>query len=200
MERFMIGELEAKTGRAGSLTTGVELRSLGVARIGTTVLRIFLVFMLIYSRFAAAGEASFTKPEVIIYGASVAEIARALNGVCISRQTRRINPPFQKDVAREQMQIDCEGFPFQNGSRHAEFVFRDDALMMVWIMTGKTEDAALEQAMTATYGSPKKRGRTYLEYKKGLAALRLDKHEVLFYGPAMAREIETWFVDADSKK
>jgi hypothetical protein len=97
MERFMIGELEAKTGRAGSLTTGVELRSLRVARIGTTVLRIFLVFMLIYSRFAAAGEASFTKPEVIIYGASVAEIARALNGVCISRQTRRINPPFLKN-------------------------------------------------------------------------------------------------------
>jgi hypothetical protein len=123
-----------------------------------------------------------------------------LNGECASTWIRRIYPPFLEHVVRDQMQIDCEGLQFQGGSGHAEFVFRDDALAMVWITTSAEKQTALERVMTKTYGLPKNRGGKYLQYAKARAALGLDKHELLFYSLELAAEIEAWFVDADAHR
>ena len=94
--------------------------------------------------------------------------------------TRPVDPPFL-DNTRKQMQIDCESFLFQGKPRHAEFVIGDDQLKMVWIMTGADEDGALLAAMTAEYGAPDHRNRKYDAFAAHRAALRLDRHEVLFY-------------------
>lgn len=145
----------------------------------------------------SSSEEPFHKPDVIEFGATVPTMQTKLTKPCQRMRARRIDPPFLEHVHQEQMQIDCEGFSFQGAPRHAEFVFRDDALVMVWIMTGQTEEAALERAMTDAYGAGKRRGRKYLQFAKGGAALRLDKHEVLFYSSTLAEEVETWFLDAD---
>jgi hypothetical protein len=91
------------------------------------------------------------------------------------------------------MQIDCEGFVFQGAPRHAGFVFRDDALVMTWIMTTPDEDASLERVMTNAYGAPTLCNGTYVVYGDARAALRLDKHEVLFHSQALDAEAQGWF-------
>lgn len=140
---------------------------------------------------------SFQRPTVIQFHATVAKMQSALKDLCVTMRTRRIVPPFLEHVKSEQVQIDCDGFRFEGGLRHAEFVFRDDLLEMVWIMCSAQEDSMLKERMTKTYGVPRKRGARYLQYAAARVALRLDKHEVLFYSLSIAPEVETWFLDAD---
>jgi hypothetical protein len=74
-------------------------------------------------------------------------------------------------------------------------VFRDDVLVMAWIMTTPEEDAALEQAMTSVYTAPTLRNGTYVVYGGARTALRLDKHEVLFFSPALDADVHDWFAE-----
>src|ERR1700743_1936979 len=90
---------------------------------------------------------SFAKPDSIRFGATVKQMETAVQGLCSRMETRRIDPPFLDGVKDRQMQIDCEGFVFRDKPRHAEFVFGDDDLKMVWVMTDPEERAALEGAM-----------------------------------------------------
>ncbi len=144
---------------------------------------------------AAKAPVAFT-PSVLQYGASVAAMQGRLAPACPTMRTRRIDPPFLSSVKREQIQIDCDGFDFRGAQRHAEFVFRDGELVMAWVMLRPDEDGATEEAMTAAFGPPRERSARYLVFAKGGTALRLDKHEILFYGPALAEEVETWFAEA----
>jgi len=132
---------------------------------------------------AAAAAAPPFQPSEVRFGATTSQIAASLAGKCTPMTTRRIDPPFLPRIRDKQLQIDCEGFMFFGKPRHAEFVIGDDRLQMVWIMTGADEDAALLQAMTAAYGAPDRRNKTYDAFTAQRAALRLDRHEVLFYAP-----------------
>ena len=68
----------------------------------------------------------FERPAVIRFGASVAELERALEGQCTQRRLRTDDPVFLPYVRERQLQIDCEGFQFFGQGRHVEFVIRDD--------------------------------------------------------------------------
>lgn len=142
----------------------------------------------------AAAAASF-KPAVIRYGATVAETQAALANTCKSLTARRIDPPFQilHDIKDKQMQLDCDGFPFQGKPRWAEFIFADDSLEMVWIMTTAEEEQSMLQTMTALLGAPTHRNRQFVALTKERAALRLDKPEVLFYSEKLAPRLLPWF-------
>jgi hypothetical protein len=131
-------------------------------------------------------------PDVIHWGASIVEMQEALKGKCEKMVTRPIDPPFL-DNTREQMQIDCEGFVFRGKPRHAEFVIGDDQLKMVWIMTGPDEDAVLRGAMVAEYGLPDRVNSKYDAFTAHRAALRHDRHEVLFYAASAAGDTEPDF-------
>lgn len=133
------------------------------------------------------------KPAVIRYGATVPEIESALKGACQSRQTRQINPPFLTEVKDKQMQIDCDGFPFLGKSRWAEFVFRDNSLEMVWIMTSAAEESAILRTMSNIFGAPTERNDKYAAFPVNRTALRLDRPEVLFYSDKLASYVEPWF-------
>ena len=130
--------------------------------------------------------ATVERPPVIRWGATVAQTRRALGDACISVNTRRIDPPFLDNVHDKQMQIDCEGFSFAGAPRHAEFVFGDDRLKMVWIMTTAAEANALSAALSARFGEITHRNANYIAFEKAQVALRLDKSEVLFYAPELA--------------
>lgn len=143
---------------------------------------------------ATAGEA-FSRPEVIRFGATSAEIQGALltGRACTTMKVRPIVPPFLRDIKVAQEQIDCDGFMFMGRARWAEFVIGDDALKMVWIMTTAEERQSLEAAMIRAYGPPTRRGKRYVAFETARAALRVDKHEVLFYGEALDRQASAWF-------
>jgi hypothetical protein len=129
----------------------------------------------------ALSERSFAKPDSIRFGATVEQMETVLRNLCKTVKTRQINPPFLTNVIDRQVQIDCEEFTFRGKAHHAEFVFGDDSLKMVWIMTGPDERVALEDAMTSAYGSPNYRNEKYVGFTSAHVAIRLDRAEVLFY-------------------
>lgn len=141
-----------------------------------------------------AAAASF-KPPVIRYGATLAETQAALAGSCKSLNARRIDPPFQilRDVKDKQMQLDCDGFPFRGKPRWAEFIFADDSLEMVWMMTTAEEEQALLQTMTNLLGTATHRNDKFAAFTQERMALRLDKPEVLFYSEKLAPRVLPWF-------
>src|SRR4029077_16988633 len=101
------------------------------------------------------------RPPVIRFGASVADMQSTIADRCANMNLREIKPPFLSNVKTRQMQIDCEGFRFLGKPRHAEFVFRDDSLEMVWIMTTAEEKGSISAAMSAAYAEPPKRNANY---------------------------------------
>ncbi|HSM94721.1 MAG TPA: hypothetical protein VLT91_01665 [Rhizomicrobium sp.] len=131
-------------------------------------------------------------PDVIHWGATTEQMETVLAGKCKKMVTRPIDPPFL-DNTRKQTQIDCEGFVFRGKPRHAEFVIGDEQLKLVWIMTGADEDAALRDAMVGEYGPPDHRNKVYDAFVAHRAAVRLDKHEVLFYAANAAGDTEPDF-------
>ncbi len=137
--------------------------------------------------------AAFDRPPEIRWGATVEQTERALRGKCTTRDTRRIDPPFLDNIRDKQLQIDCDGFAFAGAPRWAEFVFGDDRLVMVWIMTGAADDNRIMAAMQARFGDVTRRNAKYVAFEKAQAALRLDKHEVLFYAPELAPATERDF-------
>jgi hypothetical protein len=80
-------------------------------------------------------------------------------------------------------QIDCEGFDFHGQGRHVEFVFRDDRLEIVWLMTTPAEAEAIIAEMTQAYGAPSARDRAYVLFAQWRAAWRFQPAEILFYAP-----------------
>lgn len=133
------------------------------------------------------------RPTVIRFGATVVEIQTAVANSCQTINVREINPPFLDNVKQKQMQIDCEGFPFLGGARHAEFVFRDDSLEMVWIMTTPAEQESIRAAMHEAYGDVSVRNANYEAFVHARVALRVKPAEVLFYSEKIASGVEEEF-------
>ena len=135
----------------------------------------------------------FARPEVIRWGATTAELQKALAKQCPKLNTRRIDPPFLSGVKTEQVQIDCDGFPFRHRGRHAEFVIRDGRLVMVWLMVEPQEQDAIVRDMRRTLGPPTRSNGKYVAFEKQRTAWRFRPAEVLFYSPELDSEVTPWF-------
>jgi len=133
------------------------------------------------------------KPRSVQYGATVAATQTALMGACATSNTRRIEPPFLPDVKDKQMQIDCEGFQFLGKPRRAEFVFQDDSLEMIWIMTSAEEEDSIVKAMTDAVGAPTRRNNKYIAFTDNRTAVRRDRPEILLYSEKLAPLVQRWF-------
>jgi hypothetical protein len=129
------------------------------------------------------------KPSVIHWGAPTSTMRTALTGRCTAIAMHRVDPPDLADT-RVQMQIDCEGFMFQDKARHAEFVFRNGELKLVRITADAGDEPALRTAMTAEYGAPDHSDGVYDGFASSQAAIRHDTHQVVFY----AADVEPDFV------
>ena len=135
------------------------------------------------------------KPAVIRFGAELTEIEAALKPLCKKLTTRRIDPPFRilRDIKYRQMQVDCDGFEFAGAPRWAEFVFADDLLEMVWIMTSAQDEKTLLERMIKENGAPDQQNQKFTAFTKGRMALRKDVPEVLFYSERLAPRVLPWF-------
>ena len=138
---------------------------------------------------AEAGEA--TRPGVIDFGASLAAMDDALDSHCDAKTTRETEPFMP--IHAVQHQIDCEGFAYFGAARKAEFVFGDDALIFVWILTDKSEEADLERAFRKAYGEPTHVSPAFTAFADDNAALRKDIPEALFYSPAISEQYRAFF-------
>ena len=135
----------------------------------------------------------FERPGVIRWGASAAELERALAAQCPKLNTRRIDPPFLSGVKSEQLQIDCDGFQFRHRGRHVEFVIRDDRLVMVWLMVEPEEQDGIVRDMRKALGPPTRSNGKYIAFESHRTAWRFKPAEILFYGPELDEEVTGWF-------
>jgi len=131
----------------------------------------------------------FERPAVIRFGASVAELERMLEGQCTRRRLRTDDPVFLRNVRERQLQIDCEGFQFFGQGRHVEFVFRDDRLVLVWLMVTDADAPTIIDAMTRAYGKPSARNADYVTFQRDRAAWRYRPAEILFWAEEIDADI-----------
>ena len=135
----------------------------------------------------------FERPGVIRWGASAAELQKALAGQCPKLNTRRIDPPFLSGVRTDQLQLDCDGFPFRHRGRHVEFVIRDDRLVMVWLTVQSAEQDAIVRDMRKALGDPSRTNGKYIAFENHRTAWRFKPAEILFYSPELDAEVAAWF-------
>ena len=146
-----------------------------------------------FALFAASAHAEGVgHPPEALYGASVNGVATALEGRCTTINIRQIDPP-QVPGATTQAQIDCDGYGYFGAPRLAEFVFADDELLLIWILTEKSEEAALIDAFKAEYGEPTHDTDGMTAFANNRAAVRKDVPEALYYSAAIADLVRARF-------
>lgn len=133
------------------------------------------------------------QPAVIDFTGSL-DVMRASLGPHCSRMEERLIEPAQLPGTRDShVQIDCHGFEYGGKARLAEFVFRDGAFVLVWVLTEAAEAPGLEAALQAMLGAPSHQSPTFTAFTGHRTALRKDKPELLFYAPDMAGMFSAWF-------
>lgn len=137
----------------------------------------------------AHADTRFERPEVIRFGAGVAEIERALEGHCTRRRLWTDAPVFLPGVRKQQSQIDCDGFQFFGQGRRLELVFRDGRLVLVWLMVTDAEAAAMIDSMARAYGAPTERNADYVTFARDRAAWRYRPAEILFWSEELDADV-----------
>jgi hypothetical protein len=134
-----------------------------------------------------------TVPAVIEFGTSVNQMSEALNAMCSQMTVRSLDPADLPIAEHSHVQIDCQGFAHAGADRLAEFVFADDSLAFVWILTEADEEAPLLAGMLAEYGEPSHSTDMFIAFADQHTALRRDIPEFLYYSEAVAPMYRGWF-------
>lgn len=140
-----------------------------------------------------------SKPEAIQFGIQLNTMQTQLKNLCQRVEYKEINPPQIPGTQNRQVQLDCHGFEFAGGERLAEFVFKDDALFLTWILVKAEELNKLEKSMTQTYGQANHQNQLFSAYTQHHTALRKDIPEILFYAKEAAPQFEAWFQSASQQ-
>lgn len=145
----------------------------------------------------AAQPVSVTGPEqapaAARFGASLETVRPLLEAAC-TRLTIRDMPLEQMPVAQSShVQADCAGLDHAGTPREAEFVFADDALAFVWVLTGAEEAETLRAALIAAHGTPSHDLPMATAFTQAHLALRHDTPELLYYGDHIAPLYVGWF-------
>lgn len=132
-------------------------------------------------------------PKVAEFGATVSAMQTALASHCSQIETRELDIAKLPVAKHSHTQIDCHGLQHAGGERLAEFVFADDALVFVWVLTNAEEEDALLKALNQHYGPPSHDLDAVVAFTDHRLALRRDKAELLYYGEAVAELYSGWF-------
>ena len=132
-------------------------------------------------------------PVVARFGASLADIRPLLDTVCTHLTVRDL-PLEQMPIATtSHVQADCEGLDHAGAPRLAEFVFADDALAFVWVLTEASEADTLRTALELAHGAPSHDLAPVTAFTQAHMALRHDTPELLYYGAHIAPVYDGWF-------
>jgi hypothetical protein len=153
---------------------------------------LYLLATLGMSTAVSAQSVDVTIPDVMEYGASVDTMTERLAGMCSEAELRTIDPPFLPDVQEIQQQIDCEGFDYMGEPRLAEFVFRDDALQMVWILVDADDQDRIIAAMREAYDEEGLPVAGVIAFREHRTAWRFEPPEVLFYSEELRPMMEAF--------
>lgn len=125
-------------------------------------------------------QAEFPSANFFAFGSSLHETKRniELNSDSINI---RLNEPIQLPTATQnQSQMDVYGFNIGGKPRSLEFVFADDQLDIVWVLTEANEEEKLTQDFIERYGTPSHKTSETIFFINDRVAIRNKPHEVLY--------------------
>ncbi|WP_297732385.1 hypothetical protein [uncultured Maricaulis sp.] len=132
-------------------------------------------------------------PSIARFGESLATIRPMLDAACDTLTIREL-PLEEMPVAQtSHVQADCTGLDHAGAPREAEFVFADDALAFVWVLTEAAEADGLRAALEAAHGAPSHDLPPATAFTQAHMALRHDTPELLYYGGHVAPMYQGWF-------
>lgn len=134
-----------------------------------------------------------TRPDAIEFGASVDALTAMFESRCDTFDVRELDPASLPIAQSSHVQVDCHGFEHAGSARLAEFVFADDALAFVWILTEASEEADFLAAMQSVYGTPTHATAMFYAFADDHTALRRDIPEFLYYAESIAPMYRGWF-------
>lgn len=123
---------------------------------------------------------SIEKPEVVKFGETKSNMMMSLDSICKITNDIQITPIQLPTAKKSQSQVDCDKFHYFGKKRKAEFIFADDILDMVWILTLPEEEDTLIAGFTALYGKATHIKEDVTFFLNDGVAVRNDPHEVLF--------------------
>ncbi|WP_300529110.1 hypothetical protein [Maricaulis sp.] len=132
-------------------------------------------------------------PAAIEFGASPDALSSAFDDLCESYQVHQLDPAELPIAQHSHIQVDCRGFAHAGANRLAEFVFADEALAFVWVLTEAEEEAAHLAALQQRFGTPTHDTAMFVAFADDNVALRRDIPEFLYYGEVIAPMYRGWF-------
>ncbi len=134
-------------------------------------------------------------PAAFQFGEGIEAHAATFESLCTAGYNTRTLETAEHPMAEaSHIQVDCEGFEYYGAPRLAEFVFADDALTHVWVLTGADDLPGMTTAFEASFGAPSHdlgdNGRAWVPSG---AAVRFDVPEALYFSEAAAPFFGAWF-------
>ncbi len=142
---------------------------------------------------AQAMNANIAPPDSAQFGSSLAAMTNEFATKCERYDVRELDPAQLPIAETSHVQVDCHGFSHAGGKRLAEFVFADDALAFIWVLTTAEEEETLLKQLKATYGQPTHDTPLFVAFADDNLALRRDIPELLYYAAAVAPLYRSWF-------
>lgn len=128
-----------------------------------------------------AYESSAKVPDFIQMDGNLAELRPLLENESEFTFERELGP----GDPNAQLQIDCFGIQYAGFPRKFEARFGDNRLNMVWILTGKGEEARIRKKLIEAYGKPIFINEAWEVFEHWQVFLRKDKPEVLLLTPEL---------------
>lgn len=132
-------------------------------------------------------------PVIMQFGASLDALRANFSEACETHDVRELDPAELPIATTSHVQVDCHGFEHAGSARLAEFVFADDALAFVWVLTDANEEAVLRAALEASYGTPTHDAAGIIAFADNHTALRRDVPELLYYSAEFADTYRAFF-------
>jgi len=138
-------------------------------------------------------EIDVARPDAARFGESLDAMAPTFADACDNHEVRGLELAALPIATTSHIQVDCRGFYHAGAERLAEFVFADDSLVFVWVLTSAEEEPALLERLIASYGTPTHDTALFAAFADNNLALRRDIPELLYYSEAVAPLYRGWF-------
>ena len=142
---------------------------------------------------AQPGQIDVGPPASARFESSLAAMTAEFDARCQTYDVRELDLASLPIAETSHVQVDCHGFSHAGGERLAEFVFADDSLVFMWVLTSAEEEAALLKALLASYGAPTHDTPLFVAFADDFLALRRDIPELLYYSETVAPLYRGWF-------
>ena len=124
-------------------------------------------------------------PTLLDFDSTIDKLRPKFRQACKQIKEDKINKIWLPNQPKEQIQINCFGYSFAGFERKFEAVFGDGKLQVIWVLTGKPEEARIRRQLTADWRKPEVVNDKWEVFGAGRISLRKDKPEFLILSDEM---------------